>query len=115
MQAHVQYVSAFHSLSKLDFECCTNLISHQTTQGTLPLCGNPSGNTGGPNFAWLGDHNVARGIFLIVVVQNVLWQLGGLATACGSSNDYYRVVFYEGNQLEASTHTNAQPHTKRNG
>lgn len=84
---------------------CTYLISHQTTQSTLPLCGNPSSDTDGTNFAWLGDHNVAGGIFLIVVVQNILWQLGGLATACGSSNYQHRVVFYEWNQLEAGTCT----------
>lgn len=82
--------------------CCTNLISHQTAQGTLPLRGYILGNTGGPNFAWLGDHNVTEVIFLIVVVQNVLWQLGGFATACGSSNNHYRVVLYERNQLETA-------------
>lgn len=67
----------------------SDLISHQTTQGALPLCGDPSSNTGGTNFARLGDNNVARGIFVIVVVQNELWKLGGLSTASGSTNYHY--------------------------
>lgn len=80
---------------------CTNLISNQTAQGTLPLSSNPASDAGGSNLSWLCDHNVARGSFLTVVVQNELRQLSGLSTARGSTNDHNRVAFYEGNQLEA--------------
>lgn len=107
------YLHCTVKVNQIPSKCYTNLISNKTTQGTLPLCGNPSSNTGGPNFAWLGDNDVARGIFLIVVVQNILWQLGGLATACGSSNNHYRVVFYEGNQLEAGTHARTHTHAHK--
>lgn len=96
-------------------KCITDLISHQTPQGTLPLCGDPSSNTGGPNFARLGDNNVARRIFLTVVVQNKLRQQGGLATTRGTSNNHYRVIFYERNKLGGGKHThtctNAYIHT----
>lgn len=81
----------------------THLVSHQTTQSALPLCCDPASNTAGTDFARLSDHNVAGGVFLVVMVQDVLWQLGGLAAACGSPDDHDRVVFYEGNQLEADT------------
>lgn len=79
--------------------CGTDLIPHQTAQGALALCGNPSGDTGGSHSARLGDHNVARGVFLAIVVQDELRQLGGLATACGSADYHHRVVFYERNEL----------------
>lgn len=85
-------------------DCNTDLISHQTTHGALALRGNPSSNTGGPDFARLRDDYVAEAVFLIVVVQDELRQLGGLAAARGSSNDHHRVVFYEWNQLEGDEH-----------
>lgn len=89
-----------NSLWKQDSKNDTNLIAHQTTQGALALWRDPSRNAGGPDFARLSDHDVARGIFLTVVVQYELRQLSGLSTACASSDDHHRVVFYEGNQLE---------------
>lgn len=91
-------------LNPIHSECNTDLISHQTTHGALALCGNPSSNTGCPNFARLRDDDVAQAVFLIVVVQDELRQLGGLAAACGSLNDHDRVVFYERNQLEGGVH-----------
>lgn len=86
------------------FKCIADLISHQTPQGALPLCGDPSSNAGGPNFARLGDNNVARCIFLTVVVQNKLRQQGGLATTRGASNNHHRVIFYERNKLGGGKH-----------
>lgn len=67
----------------------------------MPLRGHPSSNAGGPNFARLGDDDVAWQIFLAIVVQNELRQKGGLAAARGASDDHNRVVLYERNQLGA--------------
>lgn len=92
-------------ITLLKIQKSSHLIPHQTPQGAVPLRGDPSSNTGGPNFARLGDDDVARQIFLAVVVENELRQQGGLAAACGSSDDHDRVVFYERNQLGGNTET----------
>lgn len=103
-RSHV-YLQRTVYFSQILLKCIADLISHQTPQGALPLCGDPSSNTGGPNFARLGDNNVARRIFLTVVVQNKLRHQGGLATTRGSSNNHYRVIFYERNKLGGGKHT----------
>lgn len=97
--------------------CGTNLVPHQAAQGTPALCGNPAGDAGGCDFARLGDHDVARGVLLAVVVQDELGQLGGLAAACGSADYHHGVVFDEGNELwreEERPRTCACVHAVRN-
>ena len=73
----------------------TNLIAHDASQGALTLSGDPPSDTAGSDLPGLGDHQVAGGVLLVVVVQDELGQQGRLPTASGSPDDHHGVVLYQ--------------------
>lgn len=77
-----------------------HLIAHQTTERPGALFADPPGDAGGPYLPGLGDHNVAVGRALNVMVQDILWQLSAFATTRGTVYNHHRITFYQRNNLQ---------------
>ena len=69
-----------------------HLVAHQSTQNPATLSADPAGDAAGPDLARLGDHDVAVGGALQVVVEDVLWELRALATARGAVYDHHGIA-----------------------
>ena len=80
--------------------CQSHLIAHQTTQGPGALSTDPPGDAAGPDLPRLGDHNVAVGRALEVMIQDILRELSTFTTTSGTVYDYHRITFYQRNDLE---------------
>ena len=70
----------------------SHLVSHQPSQPPVSLLTDSLGQTAGSNLPWLGDDDVDILLLLGVLVQDVLWHLGGLAAASRARQNHYLIT-----------------------